>query len=208
MSLEEAIRLSIWNVLDGVNTAFPAKVESYDYTSQKASIKPLLKKRYIDNTVIEMPKIVGVPVHFQRSGGASFTFPIKKGDTGLAICAQRSLDKWLSEGSEAAPKNRRKFDISDAVFFPGIIPFSEKSLAENNDDVLLVYDNFKIKIDKAGKLSIGKGDVELLDLILQLIDALLGSTVATQVGPQQLSKVLDGTLINLKTKLSSIAGKL
>lgn len=64
----------------------------------------------------------------------------------------------------------------------------------------------KLKI--AGKIAIGKGNAELLDLITQTLDALLTSVVPTSLGPQQLSKVTDGTILKIKTTLATITGKL
>lgn len=59
-----------------------------------------------------------------------------------------------------------------------------------------------------GKFAIGKKDAELLDLFSQTLDAILQSVVPTALGPQVLSKVLDGTVLGIKTKLETIKGSL
>lgn len=218
MSLNEAIKAGINNVLAHVHTALPGSVESYDYKKQKASIKPLLKKTFSDGTVLDLPIINNVPVIFLRSGNASLTFPVNKGDTGLIIFAERSLDTWLSKGGNTAPLDTRRFDLSDGIFIPGLIPFSNNSLAENNDDILLKYGNSKISIKKNGDIALDNGTSkiemingtvaiknqtqELLDLIDQLLTALISSITPTVSGPQPLSGV--PTMVQIQLKLATL----
>lgn len=62
------------------------------------------------------------------------------------------------------------------------------------------------KLKLAGKIAIGTSQAELLDLIDQTLTALLSSFVPTSIGPQQLSKVTDGTVLSIKQKLATIKG--
>lgn len=66
----------------------------------------------------------------------------------------------------------------------------------------------KLRMDKDGKVALGKGANELLDLLTQTLTALEQSIVNTQLGPQQLSKVTDGTVTTIKTNLDAIKGSL
>lgn len=59
-----------------------------------------------------------------------------------------------------------------------------------------------------GKIAIGKTGAELLDLIDQILTALISSVVPTPMGPQQLSEVTDGTVLLIKQKLALIKGSL
>lgn len=207
-TLEKAIKLAIQNQMIDYYTALPGKVESYDYKLQKATIKPLLRQKYSDGSSLEIQPITAVPVMFPSGYKSSLTFPIKKGVTGLILFCSRSIDTWLSNGGIADIDSIRLFDLSDAVFIPGLNPFTEKSNSENDKNILLYYDGFKLKIDDSGKIAIGKGSNELLDLIDQLLDALIQSVVPTPAGPQQLSKVTDQTVLQIKNKLSQIKGSL
>lgn len=62
------------------------------------------------------------------------------------------------------------------------------------------------KLKLAGKIAIGTPQAELLDLIDQTLTALLSSIVPTSIGPQQLSKVTDGTVLGIQQKLATIKG--
>lgn len=64
----------------------------------------------------------------------------------------------------------------------------------------------KVKLEASGKVAIGTSSQELLDLVEQTLTALEQSTVPTQLGPQQLSKVTDGTVTTIKTNLGTIKG--
>jgi hypothetical protein len=204
MSLEKAISSVVNAALANVHTAIPGMIDSFD--GQKANVKPLIKRIMADGVTLPMPKLFNVPVAFMQSKDFSITFPIQKGDTGLLLFTERSIDVWLSKGGEVKPRDTRRFDLSDAVFYPGLVPFTQKPNSKDKEDFLVYYKDFKIKINKDGKLSIGKDGVELLDLMDKLLNALIQSTVATSIGPQMLSKVLDGTVTGIKTDLTKIRG--
>lgn len=207
-SISEAIKNLVKGILSGVHTCMPAQVDSYDPAKQKATVKPLLKRAYADGKYTVFPSITDVPVIFPRSGKASLTLPVNAGDTVMLVFAERSMDQWLIKGGEAETKLESQFDLSDAVAIPGLFPFTENSHATDNTHVTLYYDNFKISIDNTGKIAIGKGGVELLKVLSDLIQALITATTATPAGPQPLSCSLDGTLSGLKTSLDSIRSTL
>ena len=70
------------------------------------------------------------------------------------------------------------------------------------DNVVIKNDNIEMVLDPNGKISISNTE-ELIDLIEQLLTALETTTVATSLGPQALSKALDGTITTIKTKVST-----
>ena len=76
-----------------------------------------------DGTVAERPTIGNVPVSFQVSKKAGFTFPIEVGDTGTAMFSMRNMDGWKAgNGRPSSPMNFAKMDKGDAIFLPGIQP--------------------------------------------------------------------------------------
>ena len=211
-TITDAMRQAVLFQLYDVHTALPGQIISYDYSTQKASIQPSLKKSYLDGTTQEMPILNNVPVIFPRSGEASFTFPVLPGDTCLLLFIERSTDLWKSVGGIVAPNDPRKFDLSDAVAIMGLIPFSENSLSENNEDVLLTYKNSSIRIKASGdiqiatsaKVAIGNTSTEVLDVISQLLGILITS-VTTAPG----SPIFQGTgptYASLKFALDAIKG--
>jgi len=207
-SLATAVKKAITFSLTDVNTCLPGRIEKYDYAKQKADVKPLIKKLYVDGTTEALPVIVNVPVVWPRGGGGSLTFPLEKGDGVLLVFSQRSLDTWLSKGGDTGPGDPRKFDLSDAIAIPGLFPFSETGDAVDNTNCRLTFKGGTLKIDNTGKIAFGNTSQELLDLFDQLIDALVITTTATALGPQLLSKSIDTTFTQIKTKLAAIKGSL
>lgn len=90
---------------------------------QMVDIQPTINQKQQDGTVAERPTIAGVPVSFQVSKKAGFTFPIEVGDTGTAMFSMRNMDGWKAgNGRPASPMNFAKMDKGDAIFLPGIQP--------------------------------------------------------------------------------------
>lgn len=106
----------------------PARVESYDHNTRKASVSPIIKEwRYNeDDAKVEeaLPVIVNVPVCFPSAGGLSVTFPIPKGATGVIIFSDVGLDTWLAVGGAVSAGSERRHALSDAIFIPGVFPFN------------------------------------------------------------------------------------
>jgi hypothetical protein len=213
-TMTDAMRQAVLFQLYDVHTALPGQIISYDHSLQKASIQPCLKKSYLDGTTQEMPILNNVPVIFPRAGEASLTFPVSPGDACLLLFIERSTDLWKSVGGIVAPNDPRKFDLSDAVAIMGLMPFSENSLSENNEDVLLTYKNSSIRIKASGdiqietasKVAIGNASTEVLDIVSSILGILITS-VTTAPG----SPIFQGTgptYPSLKSALDSIKGSI
>lgn len=158
-TLTEAVRNAITKALSGIHTCLPGRIESYDYTKRLSSVKPLIKKKYKDGTLLSLPIIENVPVVWLAGGGASFTFPLERGDGVLLVFSERSMDNWLSIGGDAEPGSETMFDLSDAIAIPGLYPFNVSSSATSNSKVELIYDNASITIDRNGQININDGNL-------------------------------------------------
>ena len=213
-TMTDAMRQAVLFQLYDVHTALPGQIVSYDYTTQKAVIQPCLKKSYLDGTTQEMPILNNVPVIFPRAGEASLTFPVVPGDTCLLLFIERSTDLWKSVGGVVAPNDPRKFDLSDAVAIMGLMPFTENSLSDNNEDVLLTYkgSNIRIKasgdiqIETASKVAIGNTSAEVLDIVSSILGILTTSVTTAPGSP--IFQGLGPTYATLKFALDSIKGSI
>lgn len=212
VSMTDAIRQSILYQLGNIHTALPASVISYDYSVQKASVQPLLNKVWADGTVTPMPILENVPVIFPRAGGASLTFPVVNGDTCLLVFIERSTDLWRTQGGQVSPDDPRKFDLSDGVALMGLSPFSENSLADNNEDLLLTYAGSKVRIKQNGdvviqtsnKVAIGDTTTELLQVISEFIGDMITAIYAPPAGTLDPPTALALSL--LQTKIDTLRG--
>lgn len=146
--LLEVLKSFFNSKINELNFCLPAKIVTYDFSTQKASVKPLLKKVYTDDSVIDLPIVNNVPVMHPSSGGASITFPVKKNDQVLLVFSQRSLEEWLDNGKDIAPDDPRTFDLTDAIAIIGLRSFNNQSPAKNNDDLMVSYGGSEITIKK------------------------------------------------------------
>lgn len=123
-------------IQDTVNSAFDYKMESVNTAipcivlgvrdnggTQMVDIQPTINQKLQDGSIKERPPILGVPVSFPVSSTAGMTYPIKIGDTGMAVFSMRDMDSWKSgNGRPSTPSTASKMSAGDAVFYPGIQP--------------------------------------------------------------------------------------
>ena len=104
------------------------KVISTDMSKQRVTVQPVIRRAYADDDVpvTYLPSVIAnVPILFFQGGSHADTVTPVKGDYGLLVFADRSLAEWKNGGGDdVTPQDLRRFDIADAVFIPGLVPFS------------------------------------------------------------------------------------
>jgi hypothetical protein len=125
----ETLRAAIDAGAKDIHVSIPGSVESWDADTQKVSVKPLIRRGFTneegERDTESLPVITEVPVLFPGSGAISITWPVAIGSTGLIVFSEASIDKWLSRGGEVDPNDDRHHTLSDAIFIPGLRPFSD-----------------------------------------------------------------------------------
>ncbi len=160
-SWPEVIRSAVNSMLGDVHTGLPGRVEKWDPVTQKADIKPLIKRVFYtferDRIVEELPVIPNVPVLFHRTGKFMITFPIKKGDHVQLTFMERSIDQFMAkQGDDTDPLDVRRFDLSDAVARLGFYPDSKALKNVDPDDMVLGVDGgVVIHIKEDGTIHLG-----------------------------------------------------
>lgn len=147
VKMQELAMNSFESQMENIHTAIPCIVVAVrdDGKNQMVDIQPTINQKSEDGTVKERPPVYGVPVSFPVSSTAGFTFPVKVGDTGMAIYSMRNMDAWKGgNGRPNTPNNQGKMDKGDAIFVPGIQPTgsavnnpAKHSLAHNTSDAVL-----------------------------------------------------------------------
>ena len=198
------IKRMIDNALMDMHVSFPGKVNKYDYTTQKADVQPLIKRRFRDGTVLSYPIITSVPVVFPRVSNSYVYLPIKKGDKVLCVISDHSLDNYLFGGQEIDPMDIRSHHLSDAFCIPGAYDFHNPiSDLSNADDLIIKNGDIKITAKPGGTMSIvGTDGVDLVTEADNLAAAGAGATVLTALGIMPLLNQSAWTAI--KTKLDKI----
>lgn len=220
-TLEDVLQLAIDSHMIDVNTSMPGVVENYYYQTQTADVRPALMRKYRDRGLVEMPLINAVPVVFPSGGGGqtSFTFPLVKGDPVMLVFAQRSLEVWKSKGGVVNPGDPRRFNLSDAVAYPGGRSPGAPLTTANSANLRIAHGQALLEMDTGGRITFGtNGGNELLDLFDQTLtklqatlDKLKVDTTNTMLGPMGLNGVATYTQLStdvagIKTKLDALKG--
>lgn len=128
-----------------LRVSLPARVNSYDATTQTIEAQPLVHDRTVgeDGTATEtrLPVIPNVPVIFPSGGGFRLTFPLVAGDMVWLVFGDRSIDAWQAQGTALAPVDGRQHVLSDAVAFPGAHPNSAPWSGADESAVTLGLDS-------------------------------------------------------------------
>lgn len=183
--LLEAIRSQVARV----HTALPGVVVSYDEATQTASVRPAFKFAYrdaTDGTVKRYtpPAIPKVPVAFPGGGDFSITWPLAAGDSVLLVFSERSLDEWRQvAGSGHEPGDLRRFDLSDAIAYPGLRSPADPIPAAGYAAGVMVHRADELRLGS----SLATSFVALADLVLAELNALRAEIIlhthATGIGP-------------------------
>jgi hypothetical protein len=187
----------------------PARVISYDADTQKASIELMIKKQYVynDENGTSRPVLEDVPVFNLRGddGNRFIHFPVEKDDLGTAFFCDRSLEVYLGgDGSKAQlPNDTRIHDISDAIFFAGVVPFAKALANVNNNDIIFKNSDLLMKLKKDGKISIANSSNELIAVIDELANWLKTAKVITSIGPMPFTADSLASLAPIILKLES-----
>lgn len=114
-----ALQDDVYSALEGMYTALPGTIVSYDHKSCRAVVKPAVPKRLADGSSLAPPEIHDVPVSWPvtMSGSCFMTAPMAAGDSVLLVFSQRSIEHWKS-GSGIAPQDPRWYDLSDCFAVP------------------------------------------------------------------------------------------
>lgn len=137
------LRLALDDFAAKTHTAIPGAIVSYTAASKQASVQPLVQKRIWQDgqlTAIPLPVIYDVPVQFPGTSRAQISFDLQKGDTGMIVFSEASLDAWLQgSGAQTDPQDDRRFNLNDAIFVPGVSPFGAPGIPGVSSGLLLQY---------------------------------------------------------------------
>lgn len=153
-----------------INTSIPCVVSKVHKNYVDIELNILRK---FSDAIQDSLIVYDVPVIYPGAGNYSITFPIKPGDTGLALFSQRSIDAWL-DGKTTIPNNIRLHDMSDALFLPGLRPLSYTSIP--TDGMKIESGDLVISLKSNGKISINNGSFELVSLVKELVQILTRTT--------------------------------
>lgn len=140
--------------MQGIHTAIPGTIVSFDPATGLATVLPSMKFKKPDGTTMAYPQITGVPVVFPQVMGqqATIAFPVKANDGCLIIVAEQSIDLWLY-GQET--DTDLSFDLTNSICIPGLF-------AKGNPAVQAACSGNAVIVDVKGtRLTVKGGSVTI-----------------------------------------------
>jgi hypothetical protein len=132
----------------------PAKVVSYDRKSNTATVQPMLMLVDMNDDTRSRNQISELPVFSLGGGGFHINFPLKAGDLGWMIAADRDISLFMKNLEEARPTTFRTHKFSDAWFIPDV--FRKYTINSEDDSAMVIQSTdgeTRISIDN-GKITI------------------------------------------------------
>ena len=153
---KDAIKKWIQKGAENVHVSMIGKIESYDPSTNRASITPVGSFTAPDWQEIPYPTIHQVPLQYPcgNGGKSGCTFPVKMGDTCIIIFSDHQIENFLSgEKSD----DMRNHSLNDAYAIPTLFSASVPTLKSNPNDVCIFHDGAKIVL-KPSSLTITLAD--------------------------------------------------
>lgn len=121
-SLQEYVDARLRGFALDLQVCCPAHVVTY--ADGRATIQLGRLPVLLDGTPEPPITIPGCPVAWPGSSVASSTWPLPPGSTGIALFADRALDRWLELGAPCDPVSGRAHSLDGAIFLP-LVPTGE-----------------------------------------------------------------------------------
>lgn len=202
----EVIAGHIRDFMSKVHVSMPGEVVKF-YDDGTADVQPLFMRQYFNqDDPTNYKPIPKVPVIFPGPANGWLRFPLQAGDPVALIFAERSLDKWWSEGGQGVPSDRRMFHLSDAFCIPGLRAQSQAIDPKGAPTSMeMAFGNSWFEITQDGRFKVTNGAQELFSLIDQLLGAL--QTAQTPIAPGlTFDPGTQATLVQLKTAIETLKG--
>ncbi len=163
----------------------PAKVISYDRVKNVATVQPQIMQVDMNDETFLRDPIHGIPVFSFGGGGFHINFPLKAGDLGWILAADRDISQFLQGMSAARPNTNRQKKFSDSWFVPDVFRQYTVNGADTNAMVIqstdgstrIAISNGKIEITAPGSVKIDTPTTTITgDVIIQKTLTVNGNT--------------------------------
>lgn len=140
--------------LQGVDDMLPARVVSYDRTSNRAVVQPVVSLLTTAGAQVARATVSDVPVLMIGGGGHTLSFNLTPGDIGWLKANDRDISLFLQSAKVGPPNTRRMHSFEDALFIPDAL----RQVVIAGEDVSCAVLQSK---DGTLKVSLGNGRVKL-----------------------------------------------
>lgn len=204
-----------YDVSREINCHLICKIESIDAAKNTITCSSAFKRRMSDDTELEYPLFVDVPLFIMTGGGAHFLIPPKVGDWCLLCFNDRDIDNWWYSGEVRTPASPRAHSLSDGIALVGVRPQSnplnivldavtldalDLPIKFKNQDCEIAI-NAGITLNSKAKPMLIKSDEGSISIDGKVEVDALSNKVSVKNSASDLKTVLEGMLDKLNTAL-------
>lgn len=136
-SLTGVINLAIEKKMQGMDSMMPVEVVSYDRASNRAVVKHLIQMQGTDGEKVDRAQIASIRVMQPGNGAFSMSLPIKPGDKGWLLAADRDLSILQQDLDKVdAPNTKRMHSFQDGLFMPDAMKMGDVPAGEGDRVVI------------------------------------------------------------------------
>jgi len=163
-SQQEIYSKIIDSIKSNIRVAIPGIIQSFDSQEQTVVVQPSIREKIIDidlnESWVQLPLLLDVPIILPRAGGYCITFPINSGDECLVVFADMCIDAWFSNGNIQNQIEKRRHDLSDAFAILGTWS-QPRTVANYATDALQIRNE-----DKTSYIEMKNNNINLVGNIL------------------------------------------
>lgn len=115
------LRTSFTKLMQGIDDALPATIVSYDPTTNRAVVQPMINVLTTQDQQIKRATIPNIPVYVYSGGGFIIKPPLNPGDKGFIKANDRDISLYLQSYEASKPNTYRIKSFSDAIFYPDLM---------------------------------------------------------------------------------------
>jgi hypothetical protein len=164
----------------GVNKLIPASVVQYNRSTNVATVQPQIMLVDTMGGTGMRKQIASVPVLSLGGGGFHINFPLKNGNLGWILAADKDISAFLGNLTPAPPNTFRRHRFEDSWFIPDV--FRQYTIASANENAMVIQST-----DGTTVISIVEGVIN--------ITAPTSVTVTTPIATFSQNVQVDGNLI-------------
>jgi protein gp138 len=163
-SLTGAFREILSKMIQNLDDMLPAKVISYNRTTNLAEVQPLIMVIKTDTTIQARATVASIPVLQLGGGNFMLNFNINPGDIGFIKANDRDISLFMQSFTQTPPNTYRKHSFSDAIFIPA--PMHNMTInSEDASNVVLST------LDGTQRVAIWPNQIKITSNSLVIIDA-------------------------------------
>lgn len=157
-SLTGVVKLAISKAMQSFDVMLPVEVVAYDRATNRATVRHLVQMQGTDGEKVARANVASVRVQQFGNGKFNVSLPIKPGDKGWILAADRDISTFQQDLAEGAPNTARMHSFQDGLFMPdamsnGNAPAGQGDrvvIGSNNGSAFIAFDEDGFEIHAGG----------------------------------------------------------